>query len=141
MRTVWLCMALASVGAPAYAEAQTPGEHPVNWSLRGGRISVLAGDTVRVALHATIGEFFHLYSTTQGPGGPVRTTLEAFRGQHFSLVGRVRARAPDTIPDGNFGIMTEVYDDSVTLSVTLHANTALSPGPTSALLGVRYQAC
>ncbi len=140
----------------ALAVAATTGhaqvEHPVHWSVRGGLVTVAAGDTARVTLHATIGEFFHLYSTTQGPGGPMPTSVTLLPDgaaklgtpatvNQYSLIGRVRSPAPDTIPDGNFGIMTEVYDDSVTLGITVRADPSLSPGRSEARAGVIYQAC
>lgn len=115
--------------------------HPIHWSVRTTRVALRSGDTTSVSLHATIDEFFHLYSTTQGPGGPVPTTIALLPNQQFALVGKVRAPAPDTIPDGNFGIMTEIYDDSVSVSITLGADTSLAAGRTSASLGIRYQTC
>jgi hypothetical protein len=125
---------------PASVAAQVEA-HPVRWSSRGARASIRAGDTARVALHATIAEFFHVYSTTQPPGGPIRTTVSMDPGGPLSLVGRVRAPSPDVIPDANFGMMSEVYSDSLTFGLTLRSSPAAVAGRSRAAVLVRYQAC
>src|SRR4029077_17389557 len=99
------------------------------------------GDTVRVTLHADIDEFFHLYSTTQGPGGPVRTTIDILDGQPWKLVGVPRAPKPQEIPDRNFGMTTEVYDDSVSIGIRLVAPGSLDVNAGPPRLAIRYQTC
>lgn len=131
-------LALAVVACQAQAQVD---QHPVRWTAAGGRTAIHAGDTTRVVMRAAIAEFFHLYSTTQPAGGPIRTTVSMVPGSVFALHGRVRAPAPDSIPDANFGIMSEVYSDSVTFGLTLRAGTALPAGRSTALARVRYQAC
>jgi thiol:disulfide interchange protein len=116
-------------------------ERAVHWTAKARRASVSPGDTVRVALVGKVDEFFHLYSTTQGPGGPVRTTVEVLPSPHWSRVGALRAPPPDTIPDGNFGIMSEVYDDSVTLGLTLRLDPAAPLAAGRPRVAVRFQAC
>ena len=131
----WLAIAVLLGGAPRVVAAQV--ERAVHWTARV-QTSALVGDTARVALHGEIVEFFHLYSTTQGPGGPVRTTVDVVPTGPWRIRGALRAPAPDTIPDGNFGIMSEVYDDSVSIGVTLERTTGSRVEPA---LAVRYQAC
>jgi thiol:disulfide interchange protein DsbD len=116
-------------------------QRAVHWSARSGVASVQPGDTVRVSLHGVINEFFHLYSTTQAAGGPFRTTIALLPSRSWTLTGKLRAPAPDTIPDGNFGIMSEVYDDSVAIGLTLKANAGDANGAASPRIAVRYQAC
>jgi hypothetical protein len=129
--------------APMFVAAQVEAraEHPITWTTQSANVAVRAGDSARVVLHARIAEFFHLYSTTQPPGGPVRTTVQLVSNGPFALIGAVRAPDPTKIPDGNFGIMTEVYDDSVTLGLTVRAAPAAGAGPAVLLVGIRYQAC
>ncbi|MGH7617551.1 MAG: cytochrome c biogenesis protein CcdA, partial [Gemmatimonadaceae bacterium] len=116
-------------------------EHPIHWSARVGQHSVKAADTARVLLHAEIDEFFHLYSTTQGPGGPVPTSIALLGGSSWTLAGNPRAPAPQRIPDRNFGMTTEVYDDSVTIGLRLVAPGTLDANAPAARLAVRYQTC
>src|ERR1043165_3621873 len=111
-------IAVARLGVIPARDRQAQVERPVRWTARSPRASVSPGDTVRVALTGVVDEFFHLYSTTQGPGGPVRTTIGLVPSPHWTRVGALRAPPPDTIPDGNFGIMSEVYDDSVLIGMT-----------------------
>jgi thiol:disulfide interchange protein len=128
---------LAALPRPTHAQA----DHPIHWTSRVAERSVKPGDTTRVLLHAEIDEFFHLYSTTQGPGGPVPTTIAVLDGQPWTLAGKARAPAPQRIPDGNFGMVTEVYDDSVTIAVRLVAPGSLQAYATPPRIGVHYQTC
>lgn len=144
MRATRTLVALATLlvagillAAPLYAQ---PEQHPVHWSAPA-TISIRSGDSARVTLRATIAEFFHLYSTTQGPGGPIRTSVWLASPRGVSLVGSVRTPPPDTIPDANFGILAEVFDDSVMLGLTLRADPSVPRGRVAALIAVRYQAC
>lgn len=138
-RSVALLAAALVVGAPRAMLGQP--ERAVHWTATARRSSIAPGDSVRVTLRAKIDEYFHLYSTTQGPGGPVRTTVDLLPSMHWTRVGSLRAPPPDTIPDGNFGIMSEVYDDSVTLGLTLRlaADAPVSASPPR--LAVRHQSC
>ena len=130
-------IALVALPRPTHAQA----DHPIHWTSRVAERSVKPGDTTRVLLHADIDEFFHLYSTTQGPGGPVPTTIAVLDGQPWTLAGKPRAPTPQRIPDRNFGIVTEVYDDSVTIAVRLVAPGSLQANGTPPRIGVHYQTC
>jgi len=125
------------VTVPSGATAQ---EHRavVHWSARVSPMAAKTGDTMRVELRAVIDEFFHLYSTTQGPGGPIRTTVTLLPARGWTQLGALRVPLPDSIPDRNFGIMSEVYDDSVVFGLTLRSALAASAVPK---IAIRYQAC
>jgi hypothetical protein len=82
---------------------------PVRWAASGRRILIHAGDTARVTVRATIAPFDHLYSTTQHPGGPTRTTVSLAPGGPFTLYGPVRAPAPDSILNDAFGIACRLF--------------------------------
>ncbi|HTE47467.1 MAG TPA: protein-disulfide reductase DsbD domain-containing protein, partial [Gemmatimonadaceae bacterium] len=141
MRSRVAAVALAWLGSIAPGVARSQVERPVHWTAMARHAQIAPGDTVRVALRASITEFFHLYSTTQGPGGPVRTTLELVPSRHWIRIGALRVPPPDTIPDGNFGIMSEVYDDSVSVGLTLRLTTAASASAEPPRVAVRFQAC
>jgi thiol:disulfide interchange protein len=131
--------AIVAAALPQLARAQS--DHPIHWEARAAARSVKPSDTTRVLLHATIDEFFHLYSTTQGPGGPVPTSIALLDSQSWKLAGKPRAPAPQLIPDRNFGTVTEIYDDSVTIAVRLVAPGSLQANAAPPRLGVRYQTC
>src|SRR5471032_2714691 len=109
-----LTLGVVLLTATARAAQAQINQRPIHWAAIGARATIRPGDTATVAIRASIAEFFHLYSTTQPPGGPIRTTVTLDSSGPFVLHGRVRAPAPDTIPDGSFGMMSEVYSDSIT---------------------------
>ena len=82
-----------------------------------------------------------MYSTTQGPGGPVPTTVELLSSPDWTRIGTLRAPPPDTIPDGNFGIMSEVYSDSVAFGLALRRSSAATSNGESPRVAVRFQVC
>jgi DsbC/DsbD-like thiol-disulfide interchange protein len=77
---------------------------------------------------------------TQPPGGPNPTSVDALPGP-FSLSGVVRAPRPDTIADRNFGILTEVYDDSALLVVPVRVARDAPLEPMLLQLTISYQSC
>jgi thiol:disulfide interchange protein len=141
LRTLAAATTLALLGAIAPDTARSQVERPVHWTAVAPNAALAPGDTARVTLRASIDEFFHLYSTTQGPGGPVRTTVELVPSRHWTRIGALRVPPPDTIPDGNFGIMSEVYDDSVGIGLTLRLATATVTSVDEPRIVVRFQAC
>ena len=82
-----------------------------------------------------------MYSTTQGPGGPVPTAVELLSSPDWTRVGTLRAPPPDTIPDGNFGIMSEVYSDSVAFGLALRRSSLARSNAESPRVAVRFQVC
>ena len=82
-----------------------------------------------------------MYSTTQGPGGPVPTAVELLSSPDWTRIGALRVPPPDTIPDGNFGIMSEVYSDSVAFALALRRNSAISSNAEPPRVAIRFQVC
>jgi thiol:disulfide interchange protein len=78
---------------------------------------------------------------TQPPGGPRATLIEVVGSSAFRLAGPIRCLPPDTIPDANFGIMSEVYDDSVTFHLPLAGRSRRPTGRRALVVAVTYQAC
>jgi thiol:disulfide interchange protein DsbD len=132
--------AVIVIGAMMAGRVGAQVERPIHWTATARTTSVSPGDSVRVVLRATIQEYFHMYSTTQGPGGPVRTTIALPKLQGWSRIGDLRVPPPDTIPDANFGIMSEVYDDSVSVGLTLRLAEGVDRIGTPSI-AVTYQAC
>ena len=134
-RTVLLrVLALALLaGAPLAAQ-----EHPITWSLVKPPVRTVQGTVVKARLRALIPPGWHLYSITQGPGGPVPTSITTPPGAAFALAGKIAAPDPDVAPDKNFDILSETYADSVTFAVPVMARTA---GTTTLAMSVAYQTC
>ena len=131
LRTVLALTAL--IVAPLAAQ-----EHPISWVVVRPPARITQGAVVKLALRATIPQGWHLYSITQGPGGPVPTTITTAAGATIALTGSIRSPEPDIAEDKNFGILTETYTDSATFTVPV---TALAPGRAKLALQVAYQTC
>lgn len=114
-------------------------EHPLTWTLVKPPARVTQGVETRVRLHAVIPQGWHLYSLTQGPGGPTPTTIAVPEGNSaFAIAGRIQSPDPDVAQDRNFDILSETFTDSVTLTVPMVARTS---GTARLALMVSYQTC
>jgi thiol:disulfide interchange protein len=116
-------------------------QDPVQWSAAVAAKRVAAGETVDVAVTAVIEDEWHVYSVTQGPGGPIPTTIAIGAGQPFSRAGAIRGPRPVTAYDPNFDIQTETYDGTIRLVIPVRLARD-APGTSATLrLAVSYQAC
>ena len=92
-------------------------ENPVAWSAKVAAKAIRAGAGFDVTITGVAEEEWHVYSVTQGPGGPVPTTIAV--APPFSRDGAIRGTEPVTAYDPNFEIQTETYDGTFTLMVPL----------------------
>src|ERR1019366_6044708 len=129
--SILACAALAA--GPLTAQ-----QHPITWSLTGNVKGLRQGKPFPVMVRAQIPPSWHLYSTTQPPGGPVQTVITIPDHAAFTLAGAPRAREPDVAPDNNFEIVTETYADSVTFITTV---VPLMAGAHTLRVKVSYQTC
>ena len=132
-RIVAFVLILASSAVEVLAAQQ----HPITWTLTGATVVAQQGKPFRALLHAQIPSGWHLYSTTQPPGGPIATVITIPDGG-FVLAGTPKAREPDVAPDNNFEIVTETYADSVTWAIPLVPRVA---GAATLHVKVGYQTC
>jgi len=117
--------------SPAVAQ-----EHPITW--RVARAGTQAGDTIALRVDATVPDGWHLYSITQPRGGPIATTFAVDPAERFRLNSEIEGPTPRLMPDPNFGIMSEWYEDSAAFQLRVSAR----PGAGTTLrTRVRYQAC
>lgn len=120
-------------------------EHPITEVIRApaGGISARPGERFDVTLAVNIpnaSKAWHLYSITQGPGGPIRTQINVGPPAYFRLVGRVTGSAPVVADDPNFGIPTETYTDSAIFSIPASSMPAAT-GTRRLIVAIQYQAC
>jgi thiol:disulfide interchange protein len=87
-----------------------------------------------------MGKVWHVYSITQGPGGPLKTQINVGPPASFRLIGRVTGTEPDIANDPNFGIMTETYSDSAIFSIPA-SSMPTATGTKRLIISVQYQAC
>jgi len=128
----FLGFGLLAVNSAASAQQAAP--QRVTWSLSPPAANV-------AELHAWIAPGWHIYSLTQPPGGPRATLIEVVSDPPFRLAGSIGRPAPDTIPDAIFGIMSEVYEDSVTFFLPIAIRSPPQRGDTRLAVAVTYQAC
>ena len=83
-------------------------QDPVQWTVQlVPSRSMRAGDQFTAEITAHIDPAWHIYSVTQGRGGPFPTRFTLPGGQPFRLTGAVTGPAPNSEMDPNFGIRTE----------------------------------
>ncbi|HEY3884312.1 MAG TPA: cytochrome c biogenesis protein CcdA [Vicinamibacterales bacterium] len=111
-------------------------QDPVRWSAKLAQ----GADRARfdVLVTGVVDDQWHVYSVTQGPGGPTPTTVTV--APPFARAGAIRGPEPARAFDPNFDIQTETYDGTFTLSVPVK-RTAAAANDTRLTIGVGYQAC
>ncbi|HEY3128684.1 MAG TPA: protein-disulfide reductase DsbD N-terminal domain-containing protein [Acidobacteriota bacterium] len=92
-------------------------------------------------LQAEIKPGWHLYSTTQPPGGPIPTRITLAAGQPFELAGTIEGPPPQAAFDKNFGINTEWYDASATFKIPVKVSAKVTPGKQKLKVNAFYQSC
>lgn len=116
-------------------------QDPVRWSAKIAATTVRPGGTFDVAVSARVDDEWYVYSVTQGPGGPVPTSIALAPKALFTRGGPIRGPAPKAAYDPNFEIQTEKYDGAFTLTVPV-ALAATAPAARATLsVAVTYQAC
>jgi DsbC/DsbD-like thiol-disulfide interchange protein len=117
-------------------------ERHVVWTATAGPARpVAAGSTITVRLTARIDTGWHVYSITQGAGGPVPTRIALAPGQAFALIDMVHGPKPTTRFDNNFGINVETYDDTADFALQVRVGPAAAVGADTLAITARYQAC
>ncbi|HEV8410093.1 MAG TPA: cytochrome c biogenesis protein CcdA [Gemmatimonadaceae bacterium] len=125
------------------AEAQR--EHPISETIRvpaGGFVTRPGGKfDLTVAVKIPRDEkVWHLYSITQKPGGPTRTTFTVAPAALFRIEGRITGTKPMVASDPNFGMLTETYADSAIFSIPV-TGAATASGEQKLSIRMYYQTC
>ena len=127
---------IATVALTATAGAQTP----VKWTATQVA-SAVPGGKASVKLSATIDEGWHIYSVTQGPGGPIPTKITVPAGQPIALDGTIKAAPPEVKFDENFGINVETYEKGAEFTVPVRVAKTAKAGTKHVQINTRYQVC
>jgi DsbC/DsbD-like thiol-disulfide interchange protein len=117
-------------------------QDPVKWTVKPVAATATAGGQASVKLVATIEDGWHIYSLTQGPGGPTPTKVTLPEGQPFTLGGAIKsADEPDVKFDENFGINIETYERGAEFTIPITVDKATKAGPQKILVNARYMVC
>jgi thiol:disulfide interchange protein DsbD len=139
LKALLCAVPMLAAGPSAAAQAQ---HRPIAWTGSASSTHPVApGTTITVKLSARVDSGWHLYSMTQGAGGPLPTKIDVATGQPFTLGGPVRGPAPVKRFDQNFAINVEMYDGGPTFQVPVHVSRKAPPGATELILTARYQVC
>ena len=90
---------------------------------------------------ASIEEGWHLYSLTQPPGGPIKTTISVTESSSFAQAGQVRQPEPRVQFDPNFGINAEFFDGRVDFLVPVQVKPGVSESEEDLQVQVRFMVC
>jgi thiol:disulfide interchange protein len=133
---------LLALGCLLFLVSTAQAQGPVTWSLKANApVSLKPGGKFSAQVTAQIQDGWHLYSLTQGAGGPIPTRITVPDGQPFKLAGNVRGPRPHVAMDPNFEIDTETHEGSATFNVPVVVAADVPAGVQALNVNVRYQAC
>ena len=121
--------------------ANATAQNPVSLSASVSPGSIPAGGKATVKVTASMAGGWHLYSLTQGAGGPIPTRITVPEGQSFKLAGSPTGPRPRVAMDPNFEINTETYEGAVTFSVPISVAADAVSGAQTLNVNVRFQTC
>lgn len=90
-----------------YAEAQLVS--PVKWSYAAKKLS---SSEAEVYLKATIDKGWHIYSTKQKEGGPIKTSISFGRNAGYSLFGTLNEPKAASKYEKTFGMQVLYFESS-----------------------------
>jgi thiol:disulfide interchange protein len=142
MRVLRLVNLLLAVAWLLIFSGAARAQNPVTWAVEVNAPATLkAGDKFTAQVTAQIAPGWHLYSITQGAGGPIPTRITVPDGQPFKLAGNVSGPRPRVQMDPNFEINTETHEGSATFRTPLVVVADASAGAQQLNINVRFQAC
>jgi len=142
MRVLRLVNLLLAVAWLLIFSGAARAQNPVTWAVKVNAPATLkAGDKFTAQVTAQIAPGWHLYSITQGAGGPIPTRITVPDGQPFKLAGNVSGPRPRVQMDPNFEINTETHEGSATFRTPLVVVADASAGAQQLNINVRFQAC
>ncbi|MCC7307255.1 MAG: thioredoxin family protein [Acidobacteria bacterium] len=136
----WALLHLAFAGILCFVGA-ADAQNPVSLSMSAKPAKAKVGDKITAQISASISGDWHMYSITQGAGGPIPTRITVAGGGAFKAAGGATGSAPRREMDPNFGIMTEFYAGSARFTVPVAVDASAQPGPQTLTVNVRYQVC
>lgn len=109
------------------------------WTASIAPASLKPGAKAVVTVNVAIQTGWHIYSVTQGPGGPFPTKIVVAPGGPL-LGGKVQQPKPEIQFDKNFNINVEEFNGSASFTVPVTVGPKAS-GPSKATVNITFQAC
>jgi thiol:disulfide interchange protein len=116
-------------------------QQEASFHLAVDKTAVKPGETFTATVEAQVQPGWHLYSTTQEPGGPVPTSIKLAESQVFEPAGALQFPPPHKSFDQNFGIETEYYEGNIPFKMPVRAKANAPAGKQTLAVKVRYMLC
>jgi thiol:disulfide interchange protein DsbD len=113
----------------------------VTWSAGVKQAEVRRGETVLIAVTATLESGWHLYSTTTPPGGPKPTRFTLEPGGPAAPAGPVYQPKPERKLDEVFGVDTEYFEGAVEFLVPVKIAEDAPAGPNAIRGSAAFMVC
>ena len=143
MRSIVLAAAccLTACSAPKQEAPPKSDAQVVEWAAVAGTPRQGPNNTMLVDLdlQLTVTGGWHVYSLTQGGGGPTAMTVKV--SPPYEIAGEIVGPPADKAQDPNFGIVTETYDGEKIFKIPLRLASSASLDPPPVEVKVRSQAC
>ena len=122
--------------APPKSDAQV-----VEWTGIAAAPKLGSENTMLVDLEVqlTVTGGWHVYSLTQGEGGPTAMTIKV--APPYEIAGEIIGPLVEKAPDPEFGIITETYSGEQIFKVPLKLAASASMNPPPIEVKIRSQAC
>lgn len=117
------------------------GKDEVRFQLAVEPPEVGVGGRFDATVTASIEKGWHLYSLTQPPGGPIKTTIGVTESSSFVQDGEVQQPEPQVQFDPNFGINAEFFDGKVVFLVPVQVKPGVSESEEDLHVQVRFMVC
>ena len=116
-------------------------QQEASFQLAVDKTTLKPGESLTATVEARVQPGWHLYSTTQDPGGPVPTSIKLVESQVFEPAGALQFPPPHKSFDQNFGIETEYYEGNVPFKLPVRAKANAAAGKQELAVKVRYMLC
>jgi thiol:disulfide interchange protein len=133
----WMIAAMLVCGLVGGASAQQA--RFAKWSAALAPKDVRAGETAQIVVTVQLDAGWHLYSLTQPPGGPVKTTLTLNANSAVAAARAVQGK-PKKVKDAAFNITTEIFEGKVAFAIPIKVKPGVS-GKQTLTAHVEYMLC
>ncbi|MBI5821718.1 MAG: thioredoxin family protein [Verrucomicrobia bacterium] len=100
-----------------------------------------AGETVKIVVTAVVDEGWHLYSLTQKPGGPEKTTITLAENAVVEKAGAFTGPAPKRVRDAAFDMDVEQHEGKVEFAAPLVLKAGTAAGKQRIEGRMRFMLC
>ncbi|MBI5688081.1 MAG: thioredoxin family protein [Verrucomicrobia bacterium] len=138
-RQLWL-LAWIAMGTSAVFAAALPTRH-IAVSARVEPAVARAGETVKLVITAVVDEGWHLYSLTQKPGGPEKTTITLAESAVVGKAGAFTGPEPKRVRDTAFDMDVEQHEGKMEFTAPLALKVDAAVGKQKIEGKMRFMLC